>query len=120
MRNSGSCSTLSDPTVIDEEEMRDLSARQLESASTAASASTGSARKPRLQQPKEPSASCARGGVLELYLPLALLVILGIAVIAYNLTRFREEDACDPNAPRAKHFYCYNHSALPGVHTDSH
>ena len=59
--------------------------------------------------------------MLELYLPLALLVILGIGVIGYTLTRFREEDACDPNAPRAKHFYCYNHTtATPGVHTDNH
>ena len=107
-------STLSDPNLIDEEELQDLSEQGAASSRAAV-------------PPKKKAAAAAaeshwvRDGTLELYVPLVVLIILGLAIIFYNLTRLNEVGPCDPSAPRAKHFYCYNISdaGQPGVHKDN-
>lgn len=59
-----------------------------------------------------------RAGGLDYAVPLALFVLASIAVIVYNFIRMPFVP-CDLNA-HAKHFYCYNVSAAPGVHQDQH
>ena len=61
---------------------------------------------------------CGREGHLEIVLPLAVLACLALGVVVYNLLRFRRVDICDEGKPMAKHFYCFNQSASPGVHLD--
>ena len=59
-----------------------------------------------------------REGHLDTLVPLVVLVILSIAVLVYNCLR-PQIVPCDPNKPLAKHFYCHNASAAPGVHKDN-
>ena len=58
-----------------------------------------------------------RAGTLELIAPLVVLSLLSIGVLCYNL--FKQQEPCADTAQKfAKHFYCYNASASPGVHVD--
>jgi len=61
---------------------------------------------------------CGREGYCEIVLPLAVLACFAIGVIIYNLLRFSRVEPCDDDSPMAKHFYCFNRSAAPGVHMD--
>jgi|Transcript_69922 hypothetical protein len=49
---------------------------------------------------------------------VCILLMLSIGVIAWSCARDLRRDwqACDDNTVMAKHFYCFNISAPPGVH----
>ena len=65
-----------------------------------------------------PVKSWCRDGQAELVVPLAVLSVLGVAVIAYNTLR-PQWTACGDESTFAKHFYCHNKSMSPGFHLDT-
>ena len=92
---------------LDEEELQDL--QQL------------SARRPVQSKAASTERQCGREGFCEIVVPLAVLGLFSIAVVVYNILRFRVVEPCDSEEAQkwAKHFYCFNSSAMPGVHQDS-
>ena len=78
------------------------------------------------EHPRETSSSSCctrftRDGSLEMIIPLTVISLLALCVIAYNLFLTVEGAVlpCDESTPMAKHFYCFDRSASPGVHVDS-
>jgi hypothetical protein len=61
----------------------------------------------------------ARDGTLEIVIPLTFIALLALCVIGYNFFRLDAVLPCDESIPMAKHFYCFDRTAAPGVHTDS-
>ncbi len=59
-----------------------------------------------------------REGGWEVVVPLAVLSLLSVAVLVYNIFVRRQWDPCDTSNRFAKHFYCWNSTAEPGVHVD--
>ena len=65
------------------------------------------------------SSNLVRSGQLELVVPLVVLSLLSIGVVVYNFMKWHVVEPCsDTSHLFAKHFYCYNASASPGVHVD--
>jgi hypothetical protein len=91
---------------IDEEELQELSEVPIGRR----------VRKTRNDQPA--SGWCVSGTVLEIVLPLTLIGLLAVSVLVYNVLRYQEVLPCNDGTPMAKHFYCFNSSAAPGVHQD--
>ena len=58
-----------------------------------------------------------REGNADIVVPVILLGVASVGVLVYNIMR-QQFEPCDTNQPLAKHFYCYNASAPPGVHDD--
>ena len=59
---------------------------------------------------------------LSLWMPLAVLAVLSVAVVVYNSIKDVTQsgwDECDADKPMAKHFYCHNASKPPGFHLDT-
>ena len=61
--------------------------------------------------------SWIRAGGLDIVIPLFLLAFASLGVLVYNILR-KQIEPCITDRPFAKHFYCYNASAAPGVHMD--
>ena len=78
----------------------------------------GGSSRARLRQMKQGS-NLVRSGQLELVVPLVVLSLLSIGVVVYNFMKWHVVEPCsDTSHLFAKHFYCYNASASPGVHVD--
>ena len=91
---------------IDEEELQELSEAPF----------SRRVRKARGDQPT--NGRCTSGTVLEIVLPLTVIGLLAVFVLVYNILRYQEVLPCNDGTPMAKHFYCFNSSAAPGVHQD--
>ncbi|KAL1530539.1 hypothetical protein AB1Y20_001440 [Prymnesium parvum] len=94
---------------LDEEELQELQPQRATRAEAADASLAAAAVAEARRLAEEAPFNCAA---------VTLLLVMSVAVICIMAVRDarHEWEECDENTKMAKHFYCFNLSAAPGVH----